>query len=571
MEHSHMLNARYNQTWLLEDVEERIQVLRNAWAVLSGERPDLGAAEAAVLTHSTDDEESNTVLACLLHGLSVALGDCYQHTGRLENLDERIYVLQLASGTLRHDTILASAIQCELGAAFRTRFFYAGDSTDILQALNIHSSLLDQHSNVDRNRARLLYELGHSLFVHYGKFGGDDDLTRSIALLNEGIQLLPESCSHRHTAQNTLARALWMGHYRGGNISFLHDAIAILRNLVRSQPSNHRERWNAYNTLSSCMGVLYGVYSHVTCLQEAIECARHGLDFVNITSPDHVRPALVLAGQLTKRFGQLGNIEDLHESLEVLKSCLNIPNTFRPSFMSQMTYSLDCRYERLGAAEDLDESIRLLREVVIAFPQGHPQHQISVNNLADSVFKRYQRDKRASDITEAIGLYREAIPHSQQIDWRGVVCFNLAACLCQYHGDFGDGEKLAEAITICETWMAQSSGEGDQYGRFMRTYAQAITRRYESYHNTEDLSLAISRFGEALGYRPAGHPERAQTLIALAGALYHRIELSYSRGDVEQAVNLLMEARDCLPDGHPGRATPWSGYTPFRACPTTSC
>lgn len=82
----------------------------------------------------------------------------------------------------------------------------------------------------------------------------------------------------------------------------------------------------------------------------------------------------------------------------------------------------------------------------------------------------------------------------------------------------------------------------------MHTYAKALTLRYGHYQDISDIDMAISRFGEALGCRLAGHTSRHDTLIELAEVLRRSFEVSHRVADVERAAVLLNEALGCLPD-----------------------
>ena len=68
-----MLKAKYEQTWLLDDVEDRIRVLRDARAILTGHQPDVTAQPT-----TDNDSRGNIViesgaLVTYLYELSLAL------------------------------------------------------------------------------------------------------------------------------------------------------------------------------------------------------------------------------------------------------------------------------------------------------------------------------------------------------------------------------------------------------------------------------------------------------------------------------------------------------------------
>lgn len=119
--------------------------------------------------------------------------------------------------------------------------------------------------------------------------------------------------------------------------------------------------------------------------------------------------ALVLALNLLTRFSTLSNTETLHESIGILQPRVSIPHTSRPRIMCALGAALLLRYETLGADDDLDESIKLFRQVLYTkmLSQGNPQKHVSLIDFANALWRRYERDKRLDDITEAIHLLRE--------------------------------------------------------------------------------------------------------------------------------------------------------------------
>lgn len=553
LERSQVLHARYSQTWLLEDVEERIRVLRHVLAILPGEGPDYSTNDAAGLSQYSSDKDYGVMITAT-YQLAVALGDHYKHLGGLEDLDAQVKLLQLASATLSDDSSLVISIRSELGAALRTRFIHSGDSADILEAYNIHSSLLDRHPEGNPHHPRLLYELAHTHFARTdARTAHDDDLPRSIEMLKISLKLLKESDPCRPMCQYVLANASWRTvERREDDISLLRAASEIYRDLIRSQPSNHPHHWLFHQSFGGCLGVLYVRTNDIVFLSEALDHFRCAFGMLDSRSPNRVRPAQNLALALFFRFRYLGTAEDLHESIEILQSCLDIAHSSHFNIIHTLAMALDHRYDTFGVPEDLDESIALLRGVHYTDPHVFPGQAKRAYILAGELLRRCRRDKRVSDITEAIALCREILQDERTPFAINAVC-GLAECLSQYHKECGDMGKLQEAITLCETWLGKSQSE--HHGLLLCTYASSLLLRYECSHNSEDLGKAILSYEGALEHLPAGHTDRPTRIISLSESVRRRFEISNLSEDIQRAANLLKEAQSYLPDGQPDRAT----------------
>lgn len=583
---SRELKTRYHQTWLLEDVEERIRTIRNALTLMEEPTPlqsltapecitgekrltivtvwlclyipnnltlipgfcKVTAAGTIISEHGPEDE-----LPALLE-LSVALGDHYQHIGELKDLDEQIRTLQLALGTSPDDSTRTTLIKRELGAALRARFRYSGDTQDIHEAFKLHSFLLDQHVPSHPDYPWILYELGFTLYLRFEKLGDKNDFSRSIALTEEALQLIPDSDPWRYKAQQSLAMYLWMRYHLSGNLSDLDTSSAMHRELLSSQPSNHRDRVQTYSGLGMCMGVRYQQTNDMAYLNEAVECMQRAIDLQDSRNPNRARIVSNLAGSLRARYYQLGNICDLDEAIRLLQQITNFPPASHAAILCQLSNCLGGRYRILGTDDDLDESIELYRKALVFFPPGHPRREdLVLGNLADRLQDRYRRDRRPADASEAISLLRESVAlRPQGSPGHIVFVTDLVEALCQYHEDFGRPDYLEEAIMLCESWMI---GSQEKEGRDSHVSAKVMVLSYDFHRRTKDLDLAISLYTKALQLRPPGRIQRHESLVGLAQVLSQRFNALHTAADVETAMELLTDSLNDLPTGHPSRAT----------------
>ena len=90
--------------------------------------------------------------------------------------------------------------------------------------------------------------------------------------------------------------------------------------------------------------------------------------------------------------------------------------------LSKLARDLSARFKQSGNINDINEAVCLTREALSLHPPGHPSHQRSRNNLAKALKSRYDRYGDITDLEEA--KYLDQDPHtgtsspSQQIDPR---------------------------------------------------------------------------------------------------------------------------------------------------------
>jgi hypothetical protein len=193
----------------------------------------------------------------------------------------------------------------------------------------------------------------------------------------------------------------------------------------------------------------------------AIDMLRHLEIFPSATEEDVDSAMRLISAQLQRR-----NLDGFRKEAEmqIRRETLLETGTHRfKSFMQD------------GGLDTLQEAVDMLRGALAIFPQGHPNHAISLNNLAGALLKQYEQNGDVSKLAETIDLHRGALlrrPRGHPN--RATSLINLTgALLTQYEQD-GDISKLAETIGLLR---------------------------------------------EALSLRPRSHPDRADSLNNLAVAL----------------------------------------------------
>jgi hypothetical protein len=149
--------------------------------------------------------------------------------------------------------------------------------------------------------------------------------------------------------------------------------------------------------------------------------------------------------------------------------------------------------------DKFDHKILLNRVALALRPPGHPERDLSLNNLSASLDKHDKKSRSAGNLEECILLHREALalrPPGHRD--RHYSCYNLANSLYNRFMKEGLVGDLEEAITLGKEALSLRP-EGHEY-RFITVYNQRLYLydRFEINRKVEDLQEAITLAEEAL-------------------------------------------------------------------------
>ena len=246
-------------------------------------------------------------------------------------------------------------------------------------------------------------------------------------------------------------------------------------------------------------------------------------------------------------------LNDLTNSIILHRKTLTLcpsDHSDRHVSLDNLANSLWIRFERLGQLEDLEEAITLCRETVSLSSLGHPDHSSLLAKLADRVLNRYEQLGLAEDLEEAIALHSEALAlNSLGHPHRSRSLTNLANCIRTRFYQLGRPEDLEDAIAFNrEALSLRPSGHPDR-SVTLSSLGNSIIARFEYLHQPQDFEEGISLHREALALCPSGHPNRFVALKDLANGL---LSCCNDLENLEEMIMLRREALSLCPPGRPG-------------------
>jgi tetratricopeptide (TPR) repeat protein len=304
-----------------------------------------------------------------------------------------------------------------VGIGHSLRFFQLTDEDDIRQALVLHENAIRTSSRDSHDLAASFCGLSLALTMLHRRETDPTQIRRAIGLLRQALSLVSKTDSSFIICTMRLSDALrQLVSYSGGKPDDIRESVALARNALEICPPRHRRRAEILLGLAGKLNVLFEVEDHQELRAEERLLYRQALA---IQSTRHPFRPLTLA-QLTYRlasghyFGDSTSV-DLNEAIELGEEALSLV-TPRHLWYHIFVSSLGYAYSRRSSLspehyDDLNKSITLQRQGLKLLHSKVGYRHIHLHNLADALEARYEREKQPEDLEEAIALAREALRH----------------------------------------------------------------------------------------------------------------------------------------------------------------
>jgi tetratricopeptide (TPR) repeat protein len=211
----------------------------------------------------------------------------------------------------------------------------------------------------------------------------------------------------------------------------------------------------------------------------------------------------------------------------------------KDEFMVGMGYSLYCRFNRVGRMSDLDAALKLYREALVLCPRDHPLRRVSLQRMSWALIVRFRLTGVHLDLDEAISLRQEALElASDGLERRKSLC-DLAFTLYDRYERNGYPQDLKDANTMTqEAGPLRETSDPDHVYLVLYKY---ISRATTDIRDLDELDGAIDFFRKQVKSLPATH-DRPFFLSNLARALWTRFNSTGQLHDLDETIDLRREA-----------------------------
>ncbi|KAI1750506.1 hypothetical protein F4782DRAFT_509277 [Xylaria castorea] len=355
----------------------------------------------------------NVYRASRLNDLGVCLEERYTRTGRIEDLQEAMIVIQEAVDLVQREggPVIHLDVQVrnlhDLGILFGRKYSITGATADIDMGI----SSLEQavRTEVDPvKKAICLMSLSNRYADKYYKEGRSVCLGCSIDLMVQVAVLVPESYNDAGYLHN-LAFLFADRYMLTGSTTTLDTTISLAKKAVELTPEQSSYRALYLNTFARALGLRSVWLNTMGDLDEAIRAAREAMD---ITPNDHPNRITYLSGLeiwLGYRYGAQGSMPDLEDAINLAREIVGLTSDEdpkRPRRVHDFGFRMLQRCTRrlagtgqpqqhLAIFSDLNEAIQSFQEAIRRTPENDPDKVVYLGNLQQAV--EYSRLRTGAD------------------------------------------------------------------------------------------------------------------------------------------------------------------------------
>ncbi|KAG2112716.1 CHAT domain-containing protein [Suillus discolor] len=264
------------------------------------------------------------------------------------------------------------------------------------------------------------------------------------------------------------------------------------------------------------------------------------------------------------------DVQDIDATTSLLRDALALrpqPHPDHPLSLYNLAEALTWRHYKTRTAADMHEAAQLylvlLRRVVIdLFSLGHRLRPRVLNKLAQVLRTRFYRYGSIDNLDMSIRRGRGAVSLCPEGHADRDACLHSLAFSLKLRFDHqGKPNDLDEAITLHEEALRLRPVGHKYHDCSLSSLGLALVARFNERGDIDDITRAISLHREALTLRPPGHSRRDITLNTLAVALKTRYDKLHVSEDLNEAIDLYRESLRLKQLDHPGRPTTLSGLS----------
>ncbi|KAJ7919737.1 CHAT domain-containing protein [Mycena leptocephala] len=228
----------------------------------------------------------------------------------------------------------------------------------------------------------------------------------------------------------------------------------------------------------------------------------------------------------------------------------------KPGRLNNLGNSLFRRFERLGDLGDINKSVLTFEDAFKLTPDSHPDKPSLLNNLGNSLFRRFEWLGDLSDINKSVLMQEDAVQltpdgHPDKPSRLN----NLGNSLFRRFERLGDLSDINKSVLMFEDAVQFTpDGHPDKPSR-LNNLGNSLLGRFERLSDLSDInkSVLMQEDADAVQLTPDGHPHKPGLLNNLGNSLFRRFEQLGDLNDINKSVLMFEDAFQLTPDGHPDK------------------
>ncbi|KAJ7856782.1 CHAT domain-containing protein [Mycena leptocephala] len=226
----------------------------------------------------------------------------------------------------------------------------------------------------------------------------------------------------------------------------------------------------------------------------------------------------------------------------------------KPSRLNNLGNSLSRRFERLGDLSDINKSVLMSEDAVQLTPDGHPDKASLLNNLGTSLLGRFEWLGDLSDINKSVLMSEDAVQltpdgHPDKPSRLS----NLGNSLFHRFERLGDLSDINKSVLMFEDAVQLTPDGHPDKPSLLTNLGSSLSCRFERLGDLSDINKSVLMQEDAVQLTPDGHPDKPSRLNNLGNSLFRRFERLGDLSDINKSVLMFEDAVQLTPDGHPGK------------------
>jgi Tfp pilus assembly protein PilF len=343
-----------------------------------------------------------------LANLGVALLARRGARGFDNDLQRATEVLQQAAGLAVDDPDERARRLTNLGIALSERHLRDGEPQLLERAITAYEDALALTPAGSGQRGERLANLGTGVAERYTARGDPDDLDRAVDLMSRAVAASTEKTGPDVTDRTeNLALLLRDRYVRDGDLVDLDRAVEHLETAVNRTGAASVARPPRLDQLATTLRLRALRRGDSSELNRAAQLHRQAAQLIDGNALE--RPAVLnnLGGTLRAWAAATGARDTLDEALHAYRAALSVAAAVeRGAVLTNLGSAILDRYDMTGETRDLDDAIATLSASVEVTGPDSPELPARLNNLANGLRRRFERDGRPADAEQAVDGYR---------------------------------------------------------------------------------------------------------------------------------------------------------------------
>lgn len=261
-----------------------------------------------------------------------------------------------------------------------------------------------------------------------------------------------------------------------------------------------------------------------------------------------------LAKEHLQKFGQTGNVDELHRAIVHHEKILEAH--YHSRILGDLGLCHQERFEKLGNNLDLQLAIDYYQQVITLQSATKEARGRAFGNLAMCLRMRFSKAGDRKDMETAIAFNEKCIktlPNRDPNRWEFLN--NLAACFIMRMSYTVDPEDIDRAAHWSHEALDSLTDKTDPRRRWAYlTLGETLRIRFDIRGNVNDINLAIKFVNIALKAVPENHPDRRNVLSTLGLCHQTRFDRLDEEIDLTESIALHEQRVALTPPGDPYRS-----------------